>query len=397
MIQIALCSFPLWKNTTNGSIQCFIHFVTHLQKGLEDKNRGGGNSSSGGGGNSSSGVKTIWVVLSALTLEENNPHKANVKCLYEQQNMIYITTPKNPDSQQKLIDHLNSLSQHESLEMVSCDMEAGIMAHQLQPHLRSVSRWTHLCTLHMAKNAQVLLDRHILHNSKIVETFQTPERMILSEADAYVTVSRSELDWIGPQPKASIYHPERTWWPSAWWEKAKSDRRYPLFYLREKFPDKLLLLYVGRLTYQKGIDLLVKITLPSNVHLCIMSSSEFSDETLSCCHSYVKTRYESATWLGPYFGDEKIRIMSQCDGVICPSIYEPYGLVGLESILFARTVLIASAVDGMKDYLVEGGYIPCGTTLDTVQSAVTRFSTMALSEREEMARRAESHALKLIK
>lgn len=385
MIQIALCEFPLWKNTTNGSIQCFINFVKHLQHGVSE-------------------MKTIWVVLSALSLEENNPHKSNLKCLYEQQNMVYITTPKDPRSIQKLIIYLNSISEHEPFEIISCDINAGIMANEIKPHIRAVSRWTHLCTLHMAKNVKILLDSNTIQNTdtntKLLETYQTQENFILSQADAYVTVSRSEIEWIdsGTRSKVSVYYPERTWWPSTWWEKSKNDRMYPIFYLREKFPTKLLLLYVGRFTYQKGIDLLMSVTLPSNVHLCIMSSSEFSDlNLLSFCHSYVKNHYETVTWIGPYFGDDKIRIMSQCDGVICPSVYEPYGLVGLESILFARTVFISSGVDGMKDYLVEGGYIPCGTTLPTVQEAVNRFSVMPLSERNEMIQRAETHALTLIK
>lgn len=89
--------------------------------------------------------------------------------------------------------------------------------------------------------------------------------------------------------------------------------------------------------------------------------------------------------------------MSQCDGVICLSIYEPYGLVGLESFLFAQTAVIISGVDGMKDYLVEGGYIDCGTTPDTIQKAVDKFASITELERQTMTCLATNYTKALIK
>jgi glycosyltransferase involved in cell wall biosynthesis len=164
------------------------------------------------------------------------------------------------------------------------------------------------------------------------------------------------------------------------------------FYLRQHYPDKLLVLYVGRTTYQKGVDMLLEVVLPENVHLCMMSSAEFGDgKLLKAYEQYAQSHYDSFTWLGPHFAEDKLNIMNQCDAVICPSVYEPYGLVGLETILFSKAVVISSGIDGMQDYLVEGGYIHCGTTLDTLQQALREFSQMNPAQRTAMVEVAKTH------
>lgn len=378
MLLVVFCGYPLWKYTTNGSIQCLVNYVQSHEKGK-------------------SYSRVIWVIQSALQFDLNNPHKANSKCLYEQQNTVYFITPQNSISLKKLAEHL--VSYKENMDIVSCDLDAGLSVDRIRTKL-PLGEWIHLCTLHMGKNVKLLIDRGILSNRASFDEYHLPETQVFRHADQYLTVSKSELDWAAQfaqtkqdSDKLSIYYPTRSWWDASWWtnETGKS------FYMREKYPNKKLLLYVGRITYQKGIDMLLKIIFPPNVHMCIMSSSEFGDASLiRKCQEKSQADTDSFTWIGPYYGEDKISIMKQCDGVICPSIYEPYGLVGLETILFAKTLLLTSAVDGMMDYLTEGGYVHFDLNVTSIQNAVEQFSRMDESERRAMINRAHFHAMQTI-
>jgi glycosyltransferase involved in cell wall biosynthesis len=207
-----------------------------------------------------------------------------------------------------------------------------------------------------------------------------------------MVVSKSEQEWVrdvlgrGSRP-IKVYYPTLSWWPD-------SSAQVQPFYIREKYPHKKIFLYIGRITYQKNIDKLLEVVWPENTHLCIMSALEFCDfGLLEKVKEFCEKNKEIATWIGPYYGSSKFDVIKNCDAVIVPSRYEPFGLVGLETMVFTNAIFITSGVDGMRDYITEGGYIDCGTTLEKIQEAINFFVVKMTDEKKEkMVLKGKKHA-----
>ena len=252
-----------------------------------------------------------------------------------------------------------------------------------------------LCTLNYSKNVKILIDNKIIINDKSYDNYTTNEIQIASAANKYITVSKSEAQWIKqivPMVKPLVYYPTQSWWSGQ-----QKQRQIGKFYLRSMFPQKLFVIYIGRLTYQKGVQNLFAATLPKNIHLIMMSSTSFSDENLiNQMQNYAHKNRDNFTWIGPSYHQDKYNIIQQCDAVICPSIFEPFGLVGLETMLFTDTPLIASSVDGMLDYLSFDGYINCGTTVSQLNQALLIFSTMSNETKQRIAEKGRHYAQKCI-
>lgn len=374
---VAISQFPLWKCTTNGSIQCFYNFVTSKY----------------------SSDRLIWLILSELDVDLDDPKKANVNLVYNNNyRNVYVQNVDHPETKRIVIDFLKS-QERTITEIVTLDIVPGMWGLQLKNELPSIQVWTHLCTLHYSKNVKVLVDEAIISDTKSYDTFFVNEIEIAKRASTYVTVSQSECEWIQTivaDVKPMIYYPNRSWWSTTLSQSSQVSRS-SVSYIRDKYPHKLLILYVGRISHQKGIHKLLHVDLPANVHFVIMSSTSFGDKgLLESLQKLSNARPDFLTWIGPYFNEDKIKIMQQCDAVICPSVFEPFGLVGLETLLFTDTLLIASGVDGMQDYLIDGGFLKCGTTVESIQQAIGNFARFTPETRRAVVQKGKRNAEKCV-
>ena len=373
---VAVSQFPLWKCTTNGSIQCFYNFVT--SKYNPDR--------------------LLWLILSELDIDVNNPNKANANLVLNNKHRnVYVQNVDHPETAQIVIDFLKS--QPKVTEIITLDIVPGVWGLEIRQHLPDIRVWTHLCTLHYSKNVKVLIDDSIISDTKSYDTFFINEIEIAKHATLYVTVSQSESEWIKtivPKVNPMIYYPTRSWWSNMMVPRISAQqtlRCNNISYIRELNPDKLLMLYVGRITHQKGIQKLLNVNIPSNIHVVVMSSTSFGDEgLLQNIQTVAKLRPDLLSWIGPHYHEDKIQIMQQCDAVICPSVFEPFGLVGLETLLFTETLLIASGVDGMQDYTIDGGFLKCGTSVQSIQDAIATFSSMPTETRRKISQKGRIHA-----
>ena len=414
---IVVCAFPLWKHAPNGSIKCITRFIHDCR--IDDQ-------------------PWVMVVLCGLFKQHNmdDPTRCNDKCISEFRNLrqtFYVDDHEDLSHMNNLLGHLKKwcakTKNNESFSLFTFDHEASVTGGFLKTTMDQITNWTHLCTLHLTKNVHVLVERKIIAETDPVEVagkilsgkFLKKELVALRECNQYIVVSNSEKEWVEQvlkkaiinsssssspssssssssspsslSPPVTIYYPNAGWWIEE--QKiintmAAMGTSNP-FYIREKYKDKLLILYMGRATYQKGLDMLLQIKYPSNVHLCIMSTAQFGDGNLvEKCREMEMLNYDVVSWIGPYYGRQKFEIMKQCDAVICPSTYEPFGLVGLETILFTNAILITSGVDGMKDYLVDDGYIDCGLEVGTIQNAINRFAEASSEDRAEVVQNAKT-------
>ncbi|HRF71390.1 MAG TPA: glycogen synthase [Accumulibacter sp.] len=130
-------------------------------------------------------------------------------------------------------------------------------------------------------------------------------------------------------------------------------------------PEKPIVLFVGRITRQKGILHLVNavryINPEAQVVLCAGSpdTAEVRAEMEDAVKAVRHEGFRNLIWIQEMLSKpEVIQLYSHATVFCCPSIYEPFGIINLEA-MACRTAVVASAVGGIKEVVVDGvtGYL----------------------------------------
>jgi alpha-maltose-1-phosphate synthase len=124
-------------------------------------------------------------------------------------------------------------------------------------------------------------------------------------------------------------------------------------------PGKPYLLFVGRITRQKGIVYLVR-AIPSmdpdfQIVLCAGApdTPEIAAEMKDAVESVTRKRSD-VIWIEEMVDrNAVIELYSHSAVFCCPSIYEPFGIINLEA-MACETAVVASAVGGIKEVIVDG-------------------------------------------
>ena len=122
---------------------------------------------------------------------------------------------------------------------------------------------------------------------------------------------------------------------------------------------KPYVLFVGRITKQKGIIYLVNaikyIDPETQIILCAGApdTPEIAKEMEESVNEVKKTR-KNVIWIDEMLPkNEVIELYSNADVFCCPSIYEPFGIINIEA-MACETAVVASAVGGIKEVVVNG-------------------------------------------
>jgi starch synthase len=124
-------------------------------------------------------------------------------------------------------------------------------------------------------------------------------------------------------------------------------------------PGKPYLLFVGRITRQKGIVYLVR-AIPYmdpdfQIVLCAGApdTPEIAAEMKDAVESATRARSD-VIWIEEMVDrNSVIELYSHAAVFCCPSIYEPFGIINLEA-MACETAVVASAVGGIKEVVVDG-------------------------------------------
>ena len=124
-------------------------------------------------------------------------------------------------------------------------------------------------------------------------------------------------------------------------------------------PSLPYILFVGRITRQKGIVHLVRAIrhLDPGFQIVLCAGAPDTPEILAEMREAVSAARElgkDIIWIDKMVTrPEAIALYSGASVFVCPSIYEPFGIINLEA-MACGTPVVASAVGGIKEVVVDG-------------------------------------------
>ena len=139
--------------------------------------------------------------------------------------------------------------------------------------------------------------------------------------------------------------------------------------------DKPFVLFVGRITRQKGIIHLVNAIkyMHRDTQIVLCAGAPDTDEIAKEMEDSVaaaKKDRDNIIWIADMLPKtEIIQLYSHAAVFCCPSIYEPFGIINIEA-MACETAVVASAVGGIKEVVVDG---ETGILVDLEQQKTAPF------------------------
>jgi alpha-maltose-1-phosphate synthase len=124
-------------------------------------------------------------------------------------------------------------------------------------------------------------------------------------------------------------------------------------------PNRPYVLFVGRITRQKGVEHLLDAALSFDpeVQLVVCAGAPDTPQIAASVERKVALLHDrrgGVAWLREMLPRrEVVQLMSHASVFVCPSIYEPLGIVNLEA-MACETAVVATATGGIVEVVVDG-------------------------------------------
>jgi starch synthase len=176
-------------------------------------------------------------------------------------------------------------------------------------------------------------------------------------------------------------------------------------------PDRPSVVFVGRITRQKGLPYLLRAAalLPPEVQLVLCAGAPDTPEILAEVQAGVRAlqaERSGVIWLDRLLSQHELSaVLTQATTFVCPSVYEPLGIVNLEAMACSAPV-VGTATGGIPEVVADGitgRLVPIeqlddgtGTPIDPDRfvADLARILTEVVSNPEEAKRMGEAGRLR---
>lgn len=188
------------------------------------------------------------------------------------------------------------------------------------------------------------------------------ERTAVTAADAVIAVSagmRADVLAVYPELDPDRVHVIRNGIDTGVWHPAPRDPEGSVLAELGVDPTRPIVAFVGRITRQKGVPHLLAAAhkFDPGVQLVLCAGApdtpEIGEEVAAAVADLAAER-DGVFWVRDFLPVHEIReILSAATAFICPSVYEPLGIVNLEA-MACGTAVVASDVGGIPEVVTDG-------------------------------------------
>ncbi len=124
-------------------------------------------------------------------------------------------------------------------------------------------------------------------------------------------------------------------------------------------PDRPTIIFVGRITRQKGLPYLLRAAkrLPADVQLVLCAGAPDTKEIMAEVSGLVQELQQERSgvvWIERILPRRELTaLLTAADVFVCPSVYEPLGIVNLEA-MACGTAVVGTATGGIPEVIVDG-------------------------------------------
>ncbi|MCX2930755.1 glycogen synthase [Mycobacterium sp. CVI_P3] len=188
------------------------------------------------------------------------------------------------------------------------------------------------------------------------------ERTAIEAADAVIAVSsgmREDVLSAYPALDPNRVHVVKNGIDTDVWYPAPPERGESVLAELGVDPSRPMVAFVGRITRQKGVPHLITAAhhFDPEIQLVLCAGAPDTPEIAAEVSSAVQelaSRRDGVFWVQEFLPIGKIReILSAATAFICPSVYEPLGIVNLEA-MACGTAVVASDVGGIPEVVDAG-------------------------------------------
>lgn len=155
--------------------------------------------------------------------------------------------------------------------------------------------------------------------------------------------------------------------------------------------NKLKFCYIGRASPMKGIDKILDCPIPDDIDFYFIVSEKNAEEPFFSGIKQ-KSNGKNIFHIQGLYGQDKIDFLYAMDGVVMPSVHEPFGIVALEA-LISENLFITTASGGIKE-IVEGiEYFKIDDKGNDLLSIFKKIQTLSDEEKEKIVRQGKERAL----
>jgi glycosyltransferase involved in cell wall biosynthesis len=153
--------------------------------------------------------------------------------------------------------------------------------------------------------------------------------------------------------------------------------------------NKLKFCYIGRASPMKGLQTIIDCNIPDDIDFYFVVSPINAEEPWL---SKVKEKCNNRNifFINGLYGQDKIDFLFSMDGVVMPSVHEPFGIVALEA-LISENMFITTASGGIKE-IVEGVEYFHITNPSSLRSAFKKIQKLTPEERQSIVQQGVNRA-----